>query len=126
MIDPQRIADICSILRPPFTHNYKNLNHPKQTSIDLASLRQAESYTIEHYTCLLNASSNNITLFDRPRRRSLTAAVIEGLREHRPAYAEPIADQCAQMREFRAGKGAVGLPTEHGVYGGAFGFAHAR
>lgn len=122
-VDGARSCDLASILRPPGTHNRKGDN---ETVVRWGG--NAGPYRLEELGGL-NAgaqSTNPKELFQHARtgvartpahqKRSLIAGALT-LYGESVNYADPIADQCAQIREVRDLRGVVPEPQWYAALG---------
>lgn len=108
--------DIGRILRPVGVHNRK-YGEP----IEVRLLKQGKTYSIEKVreTLANYIKEHNVQPAPTARRSSASAAnpFAAALGDYPDSYADPIAEKCAAVREFRDTKGNIPEPHWHRVIG---------
>lgn len=107
--DPSRTADIASILRAPFTHNYKHANAPQ--AVECLELEPADD--LFDFSAVADAQSGTDIPGQAPSfEAQLFTVSIDAsqIYQDKPAYASLCVSQCGQLARFQNTGGNIPEP----------------
>src|SRR5580698_220767 len=113
--DPSRTADISSVLRTPGTHNYK---YGADAYVQLATDRRRHSRSDLQVIAEIQRPGDNVGGLQRKRATSrlIDRVAANDRADFGAAYADAIADKCAQLATFRK-SGDIPEPLYHAGVG---------
>lgn len=116
--DSSRTTDVSSVLRPVGTHNRKEGDAREVRVIGEIPATVPVVELVRRIVAL--TKKNRIMPAPVPERRAAVPSInsdLSGGMEYPPSSAEQIAEQCAQVRDFRDAKGNVAEPLWYAMLG---------
>jgi hypothetical protein len=105
--DPQRTADLASVLRPPGMMNWKELDNPKPVEL----LHASAALDLASFVAALNANARSSSVVrDTERLPAPSSSTTDSAREYPPSSAHEIVKHCPTLAHVAAVRGAVSEP----------------